>query len=191
MSVHDRTLAFNRQRSPLLDVVAEVLVLNPSASLAEVALAAGIGRTTLHKHYPKRDDLIRAVGHRALDLWEEAVDKVGEDDDAERSLRDLVDAMLPIGPQLAFLWRTTAFDHDAEIHERWAAAEKRSRAVLLRAQESGLIAAEVPSWWLLPAFDSLIYSAMESMRTGHLAPRFAADLVLRTLLRGIGASRPS
>jgi hypothetical protein len=78
MIVRDRTPSFKpEQLEPLLDVVAEVLVLNPSASLAEVSVVAGIGRTTPHKHYPTRDELILAVGHRALDLWEEAVDSGG------------------------------------------------------------------------------------------------------------------
>jgi AcrR family transcriptional regulator len=185
MTVRGRTLVF--KQVPLLDVVAEVLVANPSASLAEVAEAAGIGRTTLHKHYATRDELIRAVGHRALDLWEQAIDSVGEEDDAERALRAMVDAMLPVGPQLAFLWRTPAFDHVAEIGERWGAVEERCLAVLLRAQRAGLIAADVPPWWLLSTCNSLVYSAKECLRTGHLAPRSATDLVLRTLLQGIGA----
>ena len=63
-------------RPSLLDVAAEVLVADPAASLAEVAEAAGIGRTTLHKHYATRDDLLTAVGNRALDLWEQAVAEV-------------------------------------------------------------------------------------------------------------------
>ena len=46
----------------LLDIAAEMLVDDPAASLAEVAKAAGIGRTTLHKHYATRDDLLHAVG---------------------------------------------------------------------------------------------------------------------------------
>lgn len=181
MTVRDRTPSFK----PLLDVVAEALVANPSASLAEVAVAAGIGRTTLHKQYATRDELIRAVGHRALDLWEQAVDSVGEQDGAEQALRAMVDAMVPVGPQLAFLWRTPAFDHDTEISRRWGAVEQRCLAVLRRAQAAGLIAADMPSWWLLPACNSLIYAAKECVRTGHLAPRFATDLVLRTLLRGV------
>ena len=53
-----------RAARPLLDVAAAVLVSDPAASLAEVAEAAGIGRTTLHKHYATRDDLVRAVGSR-------------------------------------------------------------------------------------------------------------------------------
>ena len=73
MSVHSAAgPVLRRAARPLLDVAAAVLVADPAASLAEVAEAAGIGRTTLHKHYATRDDLVRAVGHRAIDLWEQA-----------------------------------------------------------------------------------------------------------------------
>src|SRR6202161_2334191 len=64
-------------RRSLLDVAAEVLVADPSASLAQVAEAAGIGRTTLHKQYATREDLLRAVGDRAIDLFEEALGGIG------------------------------------------------------------------------------------------------------------------
>src|SRR5262245_66641957 len=85
MTVHPRTDEVSvRVKRPLLDVVAEVLVADPAASLAEVAAAAGIGRTTLHKHYATRDDLVTAVAHRAMDLWEQAVDRIADD-----SLRQL------------------------------------------------------------------------------------------------------
>jgi len=177
------------KRQPLLDVVAEVLVADPSASLAQVAEAAGIGRTTLHKHYATRDELIRAVGHRAIDLWEQAVEAVRQDqDEPDGGLRALVDAMVPIGPQLAFLWRTPAFDHMDEIAKPWRAVEDSGLEVLRRAQAAGLIAADVPQFWLLQTLYSLVYVAAESVRSGHLAPRDATDLVLRTLLHGIGAS---
>ncbi|HZM80102.1 MAG TPA: hypothetical protein VFC19_30580 [Candidatus Limnocylindrales bacterium] len=187
MDVRGRTLVFKRQ--PLLDVVAEVLVADPSASLAQVAEAAGIGRTTLHKHYATRDELIRAVGQHAIDLWERAVAAVREKslDDPDGGLRALVDAMVPIGPQLAFLWRTPAFDHMHELGQSWKAAEESGLEVLRRARAAGLIAADVPEFWLLQTLYSLIYVAAESVRSGHLAPRFATDLVLRTLLQGIGA----
>lgn len=187
MDVRDRAIVFKRR--PLLDVVAEVLVADPSASLAQVAEAAGIGRTTLHKHYATRDDLVRAVGRRAIQLWEQAVETVlkQEHKDAEAALRALVDAMVPIGPQLAFLWRTPAFDHMHEIGKPWKAVEERGLELLRRVQTAGLIAADVPHFWLLQTLYSLVYVAAESVQSGHLAPRSATDLVLRTLLHGVGA----
>src|SRR5581483_339540 len=185
-----------RARPSLLDVVAEVLVADPSASLAEVAEAAGIGRTTLHKQYATRDELIRAVGFRALDLWEQAVDGAElawasghgvAGPDAHDALRALAAAMIPIGPQLAFLWRTPSFDHDEEIKQRFRTVEARVGELLGRAQEHGVLAADVPGWWLLSAFHALVYVGAESVASGELAPREAPDRVLRTFLRGIGA----
>jgi AcrR family transcriptional regulator len=178
-------------RPSLLDVAAEVLVADPAASLAEVAAAAGIGRTTLHKQYATRDDLLCAVGHRAIDLWEQAISQVTGTDDADGGLRATVAAMIPIGPQLAFLWRTPAFDHITELDQRWKAAEARSLAVLKRAQDRGFLTASVPDWWLLQTFYSIIYVAAESVGAGKLAPLDAPGLALRTFLRGVGAPTPA
>jgi AcrR family transcriptional regulator len=181
MSVHP--LARNRT---LLDIAAEVLVADPSAALAEVALAAGIGRTTLHKQYATRDDLLRAVGHRALDLWEQAIEGVSDGPDG--GLRALVEATIPIGPQLAFLWRTPIFDHAADIVDRWIAVETHGLAVLRRAQERGIVSTTVPDWWLLETFYALVYVAADKVSSGHLAARDAPDLFLSTFLGGLGTA---
>jgi len=177
-------------RTSLLDVAAEVLVADPAASLAEVAEAAGIGRTTLHKHYATRDDLLCAVGHRAIDLWEHAVAGAGGSDGPDGGLRGLVAAMIPIGPQLAFLWRTPAFDHLSELGERWLAVETRCLAVLERAKDLGCLAADVPDWWLLQMLYSVVYMAAESVGAGKLAPLDAPGLALGTFLHGL-AARPA
>jgi AcrR family transcriptional regulator len=188
MSVHTLGAAPRPAIRPsLLDVAAEVLVADPAASLAEVAAAAGIGRTTLHKQYATRDDLLCAVGHRAIDLWGQAIDGVAGSTDPDGGLRAITAAMIPLGPQLAFLWRTPAFDHIPDLDERWHGAQARSLAVLKRAQDRGLLVADVPDWWLLQAFYSVIYVAAESVRNGQLAPLDAPDLALRTFLRGVGA----
>ena len=178
----------------LLDVAAEVLVADPSASLATVAEAAGIGRTTLHKSYPTRDDLLTAVGHRAIDLWKQAVDSVAAvaenpavAEHPDGGLAALTAAMIPIGPQLAFLWRTPSFDHVPELADRWITAERGCLAVLKQAQQRGVLSRDVPDWWLLNTYYSLVYVAAESVRSGDLAPRDAPDLVLATFMHGIGA----
>ncbi|HLK02607.1 MAG TPA: TetR family transcriptional regulator [Streptosporangiaceae bacterium] len=178
-----------RDRESLLDGVAEVLVANLSASMAEVARAAGIGRTTLHKHYATRDDLLRAVGHRAIEKWEQALDKVPDDDrdgESDGGLLAMATAMVPIGPQLAFLWRTPALGQVPELIKRAIAVEDRCQAVLLRAQRLGVIKATVPEWWLLDTYLSMIYSASLAVSSGKLAPLDAPRLAIATLLHGIG-----
>jgi AcrR family transcriptional regulator len=194
MSVHTTTAAAVMRlgaRPPLLDVAAEVLVADPAASLAEVAAAAGMGRTTLHKHYATREDLLRAVGHRAIDLLEQAIGEATAAEHADGGLRALVAALIPIGPQLAFLWRTPAFDHMKDLDDRWLAVEERTVAVLRRAQELGILAADLPDWWLGQMLSSVVYVAATSVQAGRLAPLDAPGLALRTLLRGTGEPSPA
>ena len=190
MAVHSPEPARSRRgiRPLLLDVAAQVLVADPAASLAEVADAAGIGRTTLHKHYATREDLLRAVGDRAIDLCEEALGGIAGTDDPDGGLRAVITALIPIGPQLAFLWRTPAFDHVKELEVRWSEVQGATMAILTRAQGRGVMAADIPDWWLLATFFSLVYVAAESVQSGQLAPLDAPGLVLRTFLHGIGAA---
>ena len=185
MSVHPAVPTAERRARALLDHAVQVLVADPGASLAEVAEAAGISRTTLHKHFATREDLVRAVGLRAVTRWEQAVDEVADGPDG--GLRDLMTAAIDCGPQLKFIWRSPALDGDDELIRRRGAVEQRSQAVLLRARKLGVIAAGVPDWWLLESFYALSYTAFEMMRSGHLAPLDAPGLALNTLLHGIGA----
>jgi AcrR family transcriptional regulator len=194
MTVHPLSATAGRRGSraakrSLLDAAAEVLVADPSASLTQVAEAAGIGRTTLHKQYATREDLLRAVGNRVIDLWEQ-VTEVASVDDADGGLRAAIEAMIPIGPQLAFLWRTPSFDHDQDLETRWNAFTQQTLAILKRAQDRGVISAAVPDWWLLSTFHAVIYIASERVQLGHLARLDAPGLALSTLLHGIGPQTP-
>ncbi|MEY9858723.1 AcrR family transcriptional regulator [Catenulispora sp. GAS73] len=188
MSVQSSLLGRSRRamKRPLLDVVAEVLLAQPGASLAEVAEAAGISRTTLHKHYATRDDLVRAVGLRATEIYGQAVDRVADEPGTEAGLRQLLAAMIESGPQLTFLWRNPVLDEDHELTERYLDAEKRCLAVLNRARSQGLLAASTPDWWMLQTVYSLVYTAADSVQFGKLAPLDAPDLALSTLLHGLG-----
>jgi AcrR family transcriptional regulator len=57
-------------RPSLLQIATEVLVADPAASLGDVARAAGIGRTSLHKLYPTRHALLVALAEDGLDMLE-------------------------------------------------------------------------------------------------------------------------
>ena len=173
----------------LLDIAAEVLVDDPAASLAEVASAAGIGRTTLHKQYATRDDLIRAVAHRALDVWDQAVSAASQADPGG-GLHALVTAMVPLGPQLAFLWRTPALEHVDEICVRLDALQERQLVLLSEARKLGILADHTPDWWQLRIIYAVVYSAAESIYDGTLAPLDAPGLAFDTLLRGVGTYVP-
>ncbi|UJA19086.1 SpoIIE family protein phosphatase [Thermoleophilia bacterium SCSIO 60948] len=50
----------NRRR--IIDAAARLLAESPDATLTEIASAAGVARSTLHRHFPSRDALVAEVG---------------------------------------------------------------------------------------------------------------------------------
>lgn len=50
-----------RNRQLILEATTALLLENPQASMAEIAERAGLTRSTVYRHYPDRDELLRAV----------------------------------------------------------------------------------------------------------------------------------
>jgi AcrR family transcriptional regulator len=171
-----------RTRRPpsLLDVATDVLVAEPGATLATIATAAGISRTTLHSHYPSREALLRAVAERAMGLCADAISDAGATTGGDL-LAAVVAALVPVGAHLAFLWRNPSFDHDPELGARWLEIEGDLREVLQVARSAGSLPADLPDWWSVHALFALVYVASENIYLGRLAPLDAPGLVLTTL----------
>lgn len=169
----------------LLDAAATFLIANPRASLARIAAAAGIGRTTLFKRYATREDLEHAVAMRAVQV---CVDAAGGADvaAADGGLRSLVTALVPVGPQLSFIWRTPSLDADVALREAYRELDAAIQAVLTRARRAGVLDAAQPDWWLWQTLVALVYVAWECVDQGQLARLDAPDRVLGTLLTGVG-----
>src|SRR3954468_15735402 len=56
-----------RNRSAVLDAGARLLAERPTASMQEIADASGVGRTTVYRHFPAREDLIEALVSQVAD----------------------------------------------------------------------------------------------------------------------------
>lgn len=190
MDVHSRAVA----RPSLLQIAAEVLVADPRASLGEVAAAAGVGRTTLHKRYPTRDALLLAVAHDSVDRFADAVADSGiallaphaTAADATDALRRLVEALVPLGARVEFLLRQPALDDDPALTARIEQLDAPVEEFVRRAQRAGAVRGDVAVWWVVSTLYALTYSAWDGVARGRLAARDAPDLAFRTLWGGIG-----
>lgn len=176
------------RRATVLEVAAEVLAVNPSASLAEVAAAAGIGRTTLHKQYATRQDLLVAVAHASLNQAEQAINAAIETahDDPKAGLEQLVSELVPLGAGLAFLFRQPAIEGEPEVSERLKTIEPMLSEIGELAKKAGLMRTDQPGWWFVSTLYAQIYVAWEGVALGRLAALEAPALVLSTLLEGLG-----
>ncbi|MET8760643.1 TetR/AcrR family transcriptional regulator [Lentzea sp. NPDC004782] len=165
----------------LLQTATSVLLRDPTASLGDVAKAAGVGRTTLHKRFPTRSALIRALANDALDLVESALSQV--DFEADDAIEDLVTRLLVLEPRVSFLTRFPGLEKD---DVRILALDPPLLDLITRLQGSRL-RRDLPAWWILRTLQSGLYQAWEAIVAGRLAPLDAPRFVLTTLFEGVGS----
>lgn len=172
-----------------LAVAADVLALDPTASLAVIAEAAGIGRTTLHKRFPKRQDMLLAVAYDSIELMEQALIDAGMTDDetdAVEALGRFIEACVALGSRIAFLFRQPSLDPVKDIQLASDRIDATTNAFIVRAQREGLLRADQPAWWINSTLYAICYGAWENVALGRLAPLDAPKLALETALTGLG-----
>lgn len=176
-------------RQNILNSAGAVLARNPGAAMADIAQKAGVGRATLYRFFPTRDDLIQALALESLRRADEATSHIPVDSlSAENVLAEIFEAVVPLGDRFRFLSSEPAALNDPEIE----AATNRQRdelAELVEAMKNeGSLDRAVPTAWVVTAIDALFYAAWEAVDDGSVARRDAAALAFRTIVRGLGSA---
>ncbi|MFF3064886.1 TetR/AcrR family transcriptional regulator [Oerskovia sp. NPDC057915] len=128
-----------RTRRAILDAAVSVLSSNAAASLGEVAQAAQVGRSTLHRYFPERADLMRAVGDEALDRTRAAIRAARLDDGAPAAaLRRLVIEYFDLGPWYMLLFADPLLADDEAFWQESDTAEAPVRDLFARGQQDGV-----------------------------------------------------
>ena len=173
-----------RNRGAILDAAVDVLASDPSASLADVARRAGLGRATLYRHFPSREALRDAIRQEALARAEAVLAGAGLDDLTPREgVRRAAEALVPLGMRFRVL-----LAEGADVDPEFVAARDRVLAPLLGLV--GRVSAErggsVNPAWAGMVTTTLLVTAARAADAGVIAPEEAADLVARTLFEGLG-----
>ncbi|MFD7235832.1 TetR/AcrR family transcriptional regulator [Streptomyces syringium] len=180
--------ARGRTRQAILGAAASVLSRRPHATLAEIAAAADVGRSTLQRYYPDREVLVSAVVEHSLQRLDESLTEARIDQGPPlQALRRLVVAMLDVGDHVLFLYG------DARITQCVAArggpdpaAEEIGR-LIRRGQAEGLLDAEVSGDWIAHVLWAHVSAGCMAVSGGTLPRHGASAWVIRTLENGIGA----
>lgn len=179
----------NKIRPNTRDAIIEAAFLtfadNPAATLADVAERAGVGRATLHRHFPGRPDLMRALAKIALTELDQAVEeKTAHAMTYEEGFRLSLEAIVPLANRQWFLAHE-GVEADEEIGAAYKASLAELRGDVEKAKEEGVFDASVPTAWIAEAYESLIYAAWSLVRSGEATPKQAADLAWHTLTNGL------
>ncbi|MEL6360440.1 MAG: helix-turn-helix domain-containing protein [Pseudomonadota bacterium] len=174
----------------ILEAAFATLSQSPSASIADIAARAGVGRATLHRHFPARSDLVRALTLKAIEETDAAAEaaEAGATSHGE-ALRLILEAIIPLGDRYGFL-STTIVDDDPEIAAHLARQSQETQDLIEAAKAEGSLDPNAPTDWVVQVYDHLIFAGWESIRAREATPSQAALLAWRTFTLGLGVKRP-
>ena len=176
-------------RRAILAAAARCLTDNPSATLADIAQAAGIGRVTLYGHFPSRSELLTALLHTtmvrvetqlsAIDLsgspWE-AMDTLATTSwrilSEVNTLRGVVEQELP----------------DAAMHASHDDPRARLIRLLERGRADGSCRRDQGIDWQVACYFSILHGAASEIRAGRLTEEDVQTLLPATLRSLLQAS---
>lgn len=176
-----------RTRRAILDAAVSVLSRRPGASLGDVAEAAEVGRTTLHRYFPERSDLLDAVSADALERIAAAMHRARLADGPPRqallrACRELFD----LGELLTLVFHEALFAGRHEWQEP-SEADVALLALVERGHADGSIDATLTPLWVQSLLWSLLYAADSHVRDTGGSRHDALGMALRSL---DGAVRP-
>ena len=173
-------------KEELLNAAIAILVNNPSASLSEVVKKAGVGRATLYRYFPTREALIKEIALLAIQQTDEAVAPiVAKQLSYKETLREILDAIVPLGDRFHFLMSESSTYKDPEIAQAYNRQLEDLNTLVEGLKQEGVVALDISNAWAIAAIDSLIWAAWYSIQTGYVAPKEAASFVYRTLIQGL------
>ncbi|MBX6178930.1 TetR/AcrR family transcriptional regulator [Pseudomonas aeruginosa] len=171
-----KSAAIERTRVAILDAAVRVLIYKSFASYAEIADAAGTARSTLHRHFPERADLIAGLqayaGERILQAKAQA--RLGEGPALDALMR-LAEEYLDLGDLVIVAFA------ERDGTEQPKTPDLALDEILLRGSKEGTIDASIPALWLEQLLWITTFSAWSHIRTNHVPQHEAFSLALKAL----------
>ncbi|MGW7268580.1 TetR/AcrR family transcriptional regulator [Streptomyces sp. NPDC054842] len=160
-----------------------MLAADPGASIASIATEAGVDRRTVYRRFASREDLLAAIYEARLTAIEDAIE------DARLREAPVAVALHRYVENVIKVNRTWPVDltrmltHDA-IRRRRDTSVTEVDTFIQRAVDEGLLRSELPRGWASALLTQLMH--LVSRQLPELSPGPAADVVVDTLLRGVG-----
>ncbi|MGV9801314.1 TetR/AcrR family transcriptional regulator [Mycobacterium sp. NPDC003449] len=171
-----------RTRKAILDAAMTVLADQPAAALGDIAAAAGVGRSTVHRYYPERTDLLRALARHVHELSNAAIDRADPTHGpAGAALRRVVESQLDLGPIVLFVYSEPTILADPDLAAHLDTGDEAIVEVLNRASTAR---PEYPPGWARRVFWALILAGYEAAKQDGTPRHQIVDAIMTSLTSG-------
>ncbi|MDP4501631.1 TetR/AcrR family transcriptional regulator [Nonomuraea turcica] len=172
-----------RNLERVLSTGARMLADDPAATIAAIAAEAGVDRRTVYRRFSSREDLLAAVYGARYDAVEAAVEAARlREAPVAVALHRYVEGIVAVNRKWPV--ETSRMLREETIRERRRALIDEVDAFLRRATDEGLLRSDLPPGWVATVLPPLMEHAAENLT--ELSAAQAADVVVDTLLRGVG-----
>ena len=177
-----------RNLGRIIEAATALLAVNPGASMAEIAEASGLVRATLYRHFPTRDDLLRAMYAAALEDARRAILSVEpERGKVPDAIARVVDALLVVGDRYRILSEERR--GYPELREREEAVGAPLIELVERGHRNGEIRDDLPLRWQVAALGALINEALRAVGREDIDRSSAGTVVTQTFLESMRPRR--
>ncbi|WP_344059327.1 TetR/AcrR family transcriptional regulator [Microbacterium pumilum] len=171
-----------RNRDAILQAAAECLSVNPSASLADIAQAAGIARITLYGHFSSRNELLTELVHTSMARVEAELASVDLSGDTWHALEALVASSWRLVSSLSVLRGVAEHALPAdEMHGSHGDPRTRVEHLLARGRADGSFRDDQSIAWQTACYFSLLHGAAAEVRAGRLSEDEVQESLIQTL----------
>jgi AcrR family transcriptional regulator len=174
-----------RNLTAVLHAGARLLAEDPGTSMAAIAAAAGVDRTTLHRRFANREALLSAVFQAKLDSAEQVLNEARlTEAPVPVALHRYLEGIIPVSRQWPVDTRRM-MKKDPEASVRREEQSARLDAFVRRTIDEGHLRPGTDAAWARAVLDGLVDTVAHQFPA--MEPPRAADLVAGTFLTGLGA----
>lgn len=171
-----------RNRETVIEAAISALAADPNASMADIANAAGLGRTTVYRHFDNRDELIGALFERVIADAQVATAAVTEGGESTATtLRALGPVMVEIGERFRFLRAHLELGMEA-LAESKQVPDDPVHIFLVEAIDAGELRDDVPVSWIQSLMQSSAMATMDEVAAGNLDAETAGRVLGETFV---------
>ena len=174
-----------RNRQLILEATTALVLENPQASMGEIAERAGLTRSTVYRHYPDRDELLRAVAAQSAAQTVPVLVEEMRGYPFPQALDLLAQRVIDIGAQYREVILLVA--PRLEESARLAVAGEPIEAELAARRESGELASPLPDEWLALCIRTVCLAAIGRLADPETDPYEVTSHLARSLRDLTGA----